>query len=96
MNLYTLLAWIGALVLVLDAAARVPASVAALLRACQPVLHATRELRTASTPVPRHRRRRPVSARRRATPTTGTRVTGASRPPLDESTATGTGQKRDG
>ncbi|WP_329405693.1 hypothetical protein OG563_28480 [Nocardia vinacea] len=44
-----ILAGIGALVLVLQAAAQVPAAVATLLRACQLVVDAARDLRNAIT-----------------------------------------------
>lgn len=44
-----LLAGLGAVVLVLDTATRVPVALAALLRACRPVLDAMRELRAKPT-----------------------------------------------
>lgn len=46
---FDILSGIGALVVGLRAAAQIPAAIAAVLRACRPVIDAARDLRIAST-----------------------------------------------
>ncbi|MBA2897746.1 hypothetical protein [Nonomuraea soli] len=54
MTTTTILAAIGALILILHTATRIPTALADLLRACLPLLHAVHDVRTALRARPPH------------------------------------------
>jgi hypothetical protein len=76
-NVNSFLAVIGAIVLMLQAAACIPAALAELLRACAPIFTAWAELRTACHGSGTRRRLHPYPHHpRHATPTKGRKQTG--------------------